>query len=64
VAVSTPTGFVVQAGTTSNVPIGLTDLDNQVATGPGGYEAQVIVEMKDYDYLVEPKLAPPPAISR
>ena len=44
--------FVVPAGATRNVPIGLTDLGNQVATGRGGYEAQVIVEMKDYGYLV------------
>jgi hypothetical protein len=44
--------FVVPAGTTSNVPIGLTSLGNQVATGPGGYEAQVIVDMLDYGYVI------------
>jgi hypothetical protein len=44
--------FVVPAGTTSNVQIGLTDLGNQVATGPSGYDAQVIVDMLDYGYVI------------
>jgi hypothetical protein len=46
--------FVVPAGTTVNVPIALTDLGNQVATGPGGYEAQVLVDIEDYGYVVSP----------
>lgn len=46
--------FVVPAGTASNVPIALTDLGNQVATGPGGYEAQVLVDIQDYGYVIYP----------
>ena len=46
--------FVVPAGTTSNVPIALTELGNQVATGPRGYEAQVLVDIQDYGYVIDP----------
>lgn len=44
--------FTVPAGTTSSVPIGLTDLGKQVASGSGGYAATVLVDLQDYGYVI------------
>lgn len=40
--------FVVPAGTTSDVAVALTALGEQVASGPGGYSATVLVDLSDY----------------
>jgi hypothetical protein len=44
--------FAVPAGTTSDVPVALTDLGKQVASGPGGYMASVLVDLQDYGYVI------------
>ena len=44
--------FTVPAGTTGNVPVALTDLGKQVASGPGGYEASVFVDLQDYGGVI------------
>ena len=40
--------FLVHPRTTSDVGIALTTLGKQVASGPGGFEAQVLVDLLDY----------------
>ena len=45
--------FTVPAGTTANVPVTLTDLGRQVASGPGGYEASVLVDLQDYGVVID-----------
>jgi hypothetical protein len=44
--------FTVPAGSTANVPVALTDLGKQVASGPGGYEATVFVDLEDYGPVI------------
>lgn len=44
--------FTVSAGATSDVPIALTDLGKQVAPGPGGYLATILVDLQDYGYVI------------
>jgi hypothetical protein len=44
--------FMVPAGATGNVPVALTDLGKQVASGPGGYEASVFVDLQDYSGVI------------
>jgi hypothetical protein len=44
--------FTVPAGATGNVPVTLTDLGKQVASGPGGYQASVFVDLEDYGGVI------------
>jgi hypothetical protein len=44
--------FMVPAGTTGSVPVALTDLGKQVASGPGGYKASVFVDLQDYGDVI------------
>lgn len=44
--------FTVSAGSTANVQVALTDLGEQVASGPGGYEASVFVDLQDYGPVI------------
>jgi hypothetical protein len=44
--------FTIPAGTTGNVLVALTDLGKQVASGPGGYEASVFVDLQDYGDVI------------
>ena len=46
--------FVVAAGTTSNVPVGLTALGEQVvSTNSGGFSVTVLVDMRDYGNVLD-----------
>jgi hypothetical protein len=44
--------FTVPAGTTGNVPVALTDLGKQVASGPGGFAASVFVDLQDHGDVI------------
>jgi hypothetical protein len=44
--------FVIPPGTTSDVPVALTTLGKQVASGPGGFRATVIVDLLNYGMVV------------
>lgn len=44
--------FTVPAGATERVPVALTDLGKQVASGPGGYQASVFVDLRDYGGVI------------
>ena len=44
--------FTVPPGTTGNVPVALTDLGKQIASGAGGYEASVFIDLQDYGDVI------------
>jgi hypothetical protein len=44
--------FVIPPKTTSDVGVALTTLGKQVASGPGGYHARLLIDMLDYGLVV------------
>ena len=50
--------FVIPPETATNVGVALTDLGKQVASGPGGFRAVVLVDLRDYGTVLYPGLSP------